>query len=209
MKKKCLKDAIVDMVFKIADLPSMNAPTRALKEKIKKLFLKTAKSFRGRSFSGRYFLWKNIRSGDRDRLIQIMQFVDTPYAIEEQPGTSLLSSISQYLAKPKTFIRPKLSFKNDVNALFSFINEKELSLCSRNREKCLNFVQNKLHSMYNATLAKRYYLDDFMPDDGWMLQIIRQVIYALATRKPKKYWFSTLSHHSWRRKKTLFCIKAY
>ena len=161
------------MVFKIADLPSMNAPTRALKEKrLKSSLRKTLKELENRSLS-KGICYDQIRNGDRDRLIQIMQFLDDPYATEEASGTSLLSSISQYLAKPKTFIRPKLSFKNDVNALFSFINEKELSLCSRNREKCLNFVQNKLHSMYNATLAKRYYLDDFMPDDGWMLQIIR------------------------------------
>lgn len=173
MKKKCLKDAIVDMVFEICDLPGVGDPTRSQQEKrLKNSFLKRLKVLEEEALAGD-ISYENIRSGDRDRLIQIMQFVDAPYAIEEQPGTSLLSSISQYLAKPKTFIRPKLSFKNDVNALLLFINEKEASLCSRNKEKCLSFVQKKLSSIRNATLAERYYLDDFMPDDGWMLQIIR------------------------------------
>ena len=99
MKKKCLKDAIVDMVFKIADLPSMNAPTRSQQEKrLKSSFLKRLKVLEEEALAGD-ISYENIRSGDRDRLIQIMQFVDDPYTIEKQPGMSLLSFISQYFAK--------------------------------------------------------------------------------------------------------------
>lgn len=183
MKKTSLKDAIVDMVFEIVDLPCLTDPTRVgkekkLKNKLRKKLMKLEKKVLSDNIC-----FDRIKNGDRERLIQIIRFIDDPYFEAKMPGVDLLAMISKSLLKPVTFDKHKLSFKDDVKSLFQFINEKELSVRSKNCQKCLSYVERRISNICNATMAQRYSLSGFMPDDGWMLQVIRASDFCACNEK--------------------------
>lgn len=171
MKQHCLKDAIVDMVFAIADLPSKSDPMRLLKEKkLKKSLRIRLKRLEKSSMSGD-ICFDKIKIGDRDRLIQIVQFLDG--SEDRVVGMELFYLISQHLGTPQLYLKRTISLVCDLKSLLAFLNEKEGLICSRNNEKSLSFVERRLRSIYKGILAKRYHLVDFMLEDGWILQAIR------------------------------------